>query len=244
MHILLASFLVGCENKSSLRFCKNPETAYYVNKDGKRVSRLYYLEYEDPDYEFDIRGFSKVEKSVRSPISYETIKDEVYFIDKNFNVVGNRYFKCGMAEKYYYNGQDIFVALTENGIEFFDEEMKSISSIPYSWTEDDSIIWIMDEPGDNGLFPIRDKRNDKWGYMNFSGEMVIQSKYDIVEPFFEGKAFVKESYGDNYSIINEKGEILEADVSEERFDSWHNNKSEEEKSLSSDAGGYELVYKD
>ena len=247
MHILLSSFLVGCENKSSMWFYKTSETAYYVNKDGKRVSRIYYLEYEDPDYTFDIRGFSKIEKSIRitNPFGSDRfVGDEVYFIDKNFNVVGNRYFKYGKAEKYYYNGQDIFVALTENGIEFFDEEMNSISSIPYSWTEEDRIIWIMDAPGDNGLFPILDKRNGKWGYMNFSGEMVIQSKYDVVEPFFEGKAFVKESYEGNYSIINEKGEILETDVSKERFDSWYENKCEEENTLSSGTGVYELIYKD
>ena len=241
MHILLASFLVGCENKSSMWFYKTSETAYYVNKDGKRVSRIYYLEYEDTDYTFDIRGFSKIVKSVRSPISYEAIKDEVYFIDKNFNVVGNRYFKYGKAEKYYYNGQDIFVTLTENGIEFFDEEMNSILRIPYSWMEDDRIGEIIGFPGDNGLFSIKDEKGDKWGYINISGEMVIQPKYEMAFPFYEGKAFVREADKDNYLIINEKGEIIEGDVSSERMESLDESRYENEENPYSSDEAYKLV---
>ena len=127
MHILLASFLVGCENKSSMWFYKTSETAYYVNKDGKRVSRIYYLEYEEPDYAFDRRGFSKIEKSIRITSPFDSdrfVGDEVYFIDNtpqwqidNFNFVQAYY-----AKKY--------VVSTTNSFEVIKDRLKTN---PFSW---------------------------------------------------------------------------------------------------------------
>ena len=245
MHVLVTSFLVGCENKTSISGYEDSGTAYYVNEFGKRVSRIYYLEYERP-YVFDKRGFAKIEKKVKSSNFNKAKNDEVYFIDKNFNVVGDRFFKYGKAEKYYYNGQDIFVALTENIIEIYDEDMNVISTIPYDpygLAEDDFIWWIIHEPGDNGFFPIRDKKSEKWGYMDIYGKILIQPKYDVVYPFYEGKAFVRAGDEEVYSIINEKGELIEDNVSAERWESWLENRDTEDNVFSSDIERYILVNK-
>lgn len=48
--------------------------------------------------------------------------------------------------------------------------------------------------------------NDKWGYMNASGKVVINPKYDWAEEFSEGMAAVM--LDDKYGYINEKGEVI------------------------------------
>lgn len=107
--------------------------------------------------------------------------------------------------------------------------------------EDDRIGEIIGFPGDNGLFSIKDEKSDKWGYINISGEMVIQPKYEMAFPFYEGKAFVREADKDNYLIINEKGEIIEDDVSSERMESLDESRYENEENPYSSDEAYKLV---
>lgn len=54
------------------------------------------------------------------------------------------------------------------------------------------------------LFPILDSK-DKWGYIDDSGKVVVQPKYDMASYFFEGLAFVQTQ--DEYGFIDEEGNI-------------------------------------
>ena len=50
------------------------------------------------------------------------------------------------------------------------------------------------------------KKNEKWGYINKKGKVVIQFKYDEVYNFFEGLAIVK--IKNKYGIIDKKGKVV------------------------------------
>lgn len=51
-------------------------------------------------------------------------------------------------------------------------------------------------------------KNRKYGYINKKGEVIIQPKYQDVTDFYKNFALVKEGYGSNTLLINEKGEIV------------------------------------
>ncbi len=56
----------------------------------------------------------------------------------------------------------------------------------------------------DGLFPFY--YNRKYGYINETGNIVVENKFDKAEPFSEGKAFVQDS--DGLHIIDTNGKIL------------------------------------
>lgn len=207
MHILLASFLVGCDNAGLMKDRESgyEGKAYYVNSLGIRVSRIYYLQYERPGH-FDERGYARVTKCIKSHKKRMMEKDEVYFIDKKFNVVGDRFFKFGEVEKYLYNGQDIFVTKADNALEILDENFNMISSIPYVFKGDEELFCVIDAPGENGLFPFRDSKSDKWGYMTIEGEIVIEPKFDGAKTFHEGMAVVEQDF--LCGTIDENGDYI------------------------------------
>jgi hypothetical protein len=62
---------------------------------------------------------------------------------------------------------------------------------------------------------INCKENEKWGYMNISGEVVINPCFEYARPFYEGKAAVqpiqiqRDSEDDKvYGFINKQGEMI------------------------------------
>ena len=66
-----------------------------------------------------------------------------------------------------------------------------------------------------GLSEIPFEQNNKWGYCNRNGEIIIAAKYDEVTPFTEGLAFaISYKYGtailgvNSFSIINKSGIVV------------------------------------
>lgn len=60
--------------------------------------------------------------------------------------------------------------------------------------------------GDNGLLAAKMSSGDKWGYMNTSGEQIIQPMYDWADPFKDGGAVVY--LNNKCAVIDKKNQYL------------------------------------
>ncbi|MCR4848100.1 MAG: WG repeat-containing protein [Bacteroidales bacterium] len=56
------------------------------------------------------------------------------------------------------------------------------------------------------LVPFRSDENNKYGYKNNNGEILIEPQYDYTEPFMEGIAVVEKD--DKYGMIDSKGNFV------------------------------------
>jgi WG containing repeat len=62
-----------------------------------------------------------------------------------------------------------------------------------------------DVVGDNGLIAV-EAANNKWGYSDSNGKLVLPAKYNYAQKFVDNKAVVM--IGEKYGVINEKGVII------------------------------------
>ena len=70
-----------------------------------------------------------------------------------------------------------------------------------------SILFIKCNKGPefNKLLPFQEKEDGRWGYVNFKGKKVIETKFtNQPSIFFEGMALVT-NMDDTYDFINRKG---------------------------------------
>jgi len=58
--------------------------------------------------------------------------------------------------------------------------------------------------GEKGLFPA--KIDDKWGFINKKGKVIINFQYEEVNIFVKGLAAIK--LNDKWGFINEKGKVI------------------------------------
>ncbi len=192
--ILAVGTLVGC-NKDMI------SGKYYIDISGEKVSKVF--ESEDPEV-FKRYGIARVDKTP----TYNYGNKEVYFIDKNCKAIGDVSFKITMVEVGTYDNKAIFISGTDDGIEILDEKMKLISKIPYDMDGVTDIIDIIGPPGANGLFPIKDKQTELWGYMTIDGEMVIKADYILARAFTDDGVATVCSKDMLRGVINEKGEYI------------------------------------
>ena len=71
-------------------------------------------------------------------------------------------------------------------------------------SEDIAGLYVPTFIGDTDMLPYRDAE-DKWGYLNASGDIAIKAKWDMALQFSEGLALVR-NYDDRFVCINTKGE--------------------------------------
>lgn len=85
----------------------------------------------------------------------------------------------------------------------------------------DPIYNIINSVADNGLYPVcKDKQ---YGYINNNGDVVIPLKYDYAMPFYEGHAWVKQTKGGKYELIDNKGlSVLTLKDKEQPITVFHN----------------------
>jgi len=61
------------------------------------------------------------------------------------------------------------------------------------------------DTGESKLFPVRPAQSAKYGYMDSSGKIVIQPRFDDALPFSDGLALVKQN--DKFGFIDETGKF-------------------------------------
>ena len=59
---------------------------------------------------------------------------------------------------------------------------------------------------DDELIPFKDTETYKYGYLNISGQIVIEAKYDIIGNFYNDLAMVK--FDNKYGFINTQGQLI------------------------------------
>ena len=195
--ILLLSVLVGCKKEESL-----PRNAgAYINTKGERVSDIYNLSY-DFLKDFDDRGIATLCKDDSNG------GKKYYYLDKDFNVIGNRLFEVEQSLLLEYDGKDIFYVKTDSGIDILDEVMNPILSIPYDMGDDVGIMQVIAPIGSNGWIGIKDSASEKWGYIDLEGKTVIDYAYSYVSGFSDDGVAIVKADNDLWGVINEQGDYV------------------------------------
>ena len=168
------------------------EGLYYVDIDGNIASGRY-----------------EVATSFENGVAvHKDSKDdkEIYYLNTDFKIIGERKYNFDSIVSGVYNSEAIFTTFGDDSIDILDKDMKIILSVPYNAEGNEYIRHCSGVVGANGLFPIRDNASGKWGYMDISGNMVIEPKFDKAEPFNEDNvAVVYDSGLELYGVIDSGG---------------------------------------
>lgn len=74
---------------------------------------------------------------------------------------------------------------------------------------------------DNGLCPV--EQNEKYGYINKSGELKIACQYEYASPFYEGYAWIQRTETSKYELIDVNGNnVLTLSANEVPYSVFHN----------------------
>jgi len=135
---------------------------------------------------------------------YDSDKKNYYFADANgVNLTGEVY--SGKFEQGRWNGYDTIV---ENGIALAGIDRKGVITPCFIDMTGQVVIpndgWDGASPFYEGLAAVR--KDGKWGYINTSGEYVIEPKYNVARPFSCGVAIV--STEEEWFIIDAQGNVL------------------------------------
>jgi hypothetical protein len=85
----------------------------------------------------------------------------------------------------------------------FDENGKAFVQVPFEYDQGATYGTSFSD----GLTPVC--KNDKWGYVNKSGEIVIPLEYDVARPFSDGlAAVVRGSNWYNWGAIDTSGNVV------------------------------------
>lgn len=121
-----------------------------------------------------------------------------------------KYYESGNLKKieYYENGkrQGITIEYTESGIIKRKREFEDGKLLNYLELRDNQGNPIKSEPFQNGLARLKLNSNDKMGYVNEDGFVVVPIIYDWVDSFTNEIAIVKKN--NKYGGVNKKGEEI------------------------------------
>ncbi|MBQ0089131.1 MAG: WG repeat-containing protein [Prevotellaceae bacterium] len=95
--------------------------------------------------------------------------------------------RCGFVDE---KGKEVYLPSNIIGVEEFD-----------IYNYECNLDLLLD-----GLYVVKDKRTEKYGYVNKNAELVIPTIYDYAEQFRNGITVVK--YGDKYLTINTQREVI------------------------------------
>ena len=201
--VLFLATLIGCkkENKNIEENSKETNNlAYYIDTSGRTISEGFECGYETLN-SFDECGIAEV-------YVHNDNGMDAYFIDKNFNVLGNKTFKADMVLNYVYDGKEIFVSGTEHSIDIYDESMNNILSIPYDMKDVDWIYDVIGAPSGNGLIPLKDNESGKWGYINMEGTKVIDYLFQSAACFSDDNVAIVRADNGLEGAIDENGNYI------------------------------------
>lgn len=195
--ILVSALIVMTIVLSNIIYWRNRairDGYYFIDIDGNIVSRRF-ENVGEFEYGWALGSEKKGDKEL------------FYYIDTNFKIIGEKI----TDQKHIflnlpYDGEYIFSVLSEDSINLLDRNMKSILKVPYNTEGIEDIRDVVRGISKNGLFPIKSPSNNKWGYMDLNGDMVIEPKFDDAERFNdEGYAIVFDRDKQKYAVIDSEG---------------------------------------
>jgi WG containing repeat len=182
----LASAGVGMVNLGSGLFMG--ERNGYIGKDGKFVIRPKFTSAEN----FQSNGFALV-----------AVGKETFFIDRKEQMVsdgkGKTVFNEGLAILYTENGEQTSTVIDRTG--------KVVFKLP------PSLDFLKLSPSEgfttfsSGLIPVKDKKREKYGYVDRTGKIVIPIQLQFANPFSNGVGRVNMSDYKS-ALVNVKGKII------------------------------------
>jgi len=189
----------------------NKDGYYYIDLDGNLLnSEPFDREADHPPTPFNEDGIAYVYKYIDGDF-------KSYFIDKNGNVIGDKYFCCREDYNDYNNSDNnelkvniknevSFPILARDGEEIviLDKSLNQIGQLKDDYGAEKIIFVSTDFK--NGLASISIEKDGECsdGYINTAGDWVIEPQYDVAYEFTdEGIALVKES--DLFYFIKEDG---------------------------------------
>ena len=178
---------------------------YYINHEGEVVSDVFDRDtYLDT---FDKYGIAKImKKSGGNTI----LDDEIYFIDTDFNVIGNRVFTYDNAIEWEYDNKVYFLCREGTDFQILDSNMNVVSSIDNYFSDDSKLTAYVSHGLAKGWIPIRSKESnyEKMGYIDINCNYVIEPKYCYCREFSDdGLAMACEELNKK-GVIDEKGEYV------------------------------------
>jgi len=132
------------------------------------------------------------------------IKDNMYGL---VNIKGQEIVKPAY-KSFFYSGERIYAAKHKKGYSLFDDRGNLLNKQTF-----DSVGKTTE-----GRIPVCNGK--KWGFLNLSGQPVIDLKYDAVESFSGPYGIVKQK--GKYGLINKNGQIRLAIL----YDEWRDNNGE------------------
>lgn len=175
-------------------------SVYFIDTSGRIVSKGYDCKYESPEL-FDEYGVATV-------YVYNESGTDIYYIDKDFNVLGDKTFNADRVINFFYDGKEIFVSGAEQSIDVYDENMNIIFSIPYDMPDVEGMYHVVGAPGTNGLMPIKDSKSGKWGYINMDGKVVIDYSFQSAECFSDDNVAIVRAENGLEGAIDENGDYV------------------------------------
>jgi len=150
--------------------------------------------YIDPDYTITIQPQFEYAGDFGEGVAYGEKDGGKYMIDKSGNILAPAEYAFGTFS------DGLAIIVKDNLYGYIDKEGKVAIEPRFTWAKDFC----------NGLAAVQTKMDagGKWGFINTSGEMVIDAVYDEVEDF--SKDYIRAYKYDNhkYFILDRTGKVI------------------------------------
>lgn len=168
---------------------------YYIDPQGNIIN-------SNPYYKIDILA-SFSEEGIA--VIYDD-SDRAYFVDREGNSIGNKSFykdDLNLGEKFSFP----IITREDSEIVILDDKLNKIGQLNGDYNVDEVTFHSTFSDG-LGLVSVVEDGNRSWGFINTSGDWVIEPKYSDADVFSEGLACVKNSETDLCGYIDTKGNLI------------------------------------
>ena len=183
---------------------------YYINHEGEVVSDAFDKESRPGIYGecyFDEHGIAKIAKKNGENTTFD---DEIYFIDTNFKVIGNRIFTYGNVLEWEYDNQVYFLCREGNDFQILDSNMNLVSSIEDYFFDDSKLIACVSHRLAKGLIPICSKESnyEKMGYIDINCNYAIEPKFCYCIEFSDDDLAIVRAESGKKGVIDKTGKYV------------------------------------
>ena len=183
---------------------------YYINLEGEVVSGAFDKESRPGIYGecyFDEHGIAKISKKNGENTTFD---DEIYFIDTNFKVIGNRIFTYGNVLEWEYDNQVYFLCREGNDFQILDSNMNLVSSIEDYFFDDSKLIACVSHRLAKGLIPICSKESnyEKMGYIDIYCNYAIEPKFCYCVEFSDDDLAIVRAESGKKGVIDKTGKYV------------------------------------
>lgn len=169
---------------------------YYIDPKGNIINSSPYAQIEKNLACFSEEGIALI---------YDG-EDKAFFVDREGKVIGKRNFykdDLSLGEKFSFP----IITREDGEIVILDDKLNKIGQLNGDYNADEVIFHSTFSEGLGAVSVVEDG-NRVWGFINASGDWVIEPKYSAADLFSEGLARVRNSENDLCGYIDTEGNLI------------------------------------